>query len=306
MGDVFALQDKVAEKIVAALSVTLTADPSDASKAEETALPAAYDAFLKGWEHYRLDTPEHYAKALAFFQEATALDPGYDRARAAMASIHWKSYKQDWAAVLGLGAYESRSRALELLSQVADEPLALAQQVASQVALWRGRFDEAIEAAEAAVAENSSDADSQVVLAEALIYGGAPERALPLIASARRHDPSNEARYLFLQGLAAFVSEQFEAAARAFERTLELNPDLWNPDNRLGDAYCYPCVVLVSTYGYLGHSEEAHALSEKIKQQWPNFSVSTDYFLWPFRQGRDMDRFTKGLLKAGVAEQPGQ
>ncbi len=302
LADVFVLQDKVTEQIVTALALELTPGARARRDSKQSLDPRAYDAFLKGWEHYRLDTPEHYARALQYFQQAAELDPDYDRAWAAMASIHWKSYKQDWAAVLGLGAYAARSKARELLAKGSGKPLPLAYQVASQIALWRGRFDEAIEAAEQAVGYDSSDADSQVALAEALIYGGEAEKALSLIEEARRQDPYNESRYAFLQGLARFVMDQFEAAATSFERTLELNPELWNPEGRLGRAYCYPCVALISAYGHLGRIGDAQVLIEKIKNEWAGYSLSTGRWRWPFEAGTDMDRFADGLIKAGVEE----
>ncbi len=192
LADVFALQDKVTRQIVTALALKLTAGAEQIP--QETDNAAAYDAFLKGWEHYRLDTPEQYAKALRFFDEATEIDPGYDRAWAAMASVYWKAYRQDWAAVLATGSTEARSKAFELIAKASEKPTLLAYQVTTQMAEWRGKFDEAIEAAEQARALDPNDADSQVVLAEALIYGGEPERAQVLIESARRHDPHNEAR----------------------------------------------------------------------------------------------------------------
>ena len=300
MSDVFALQDKVAGSIVTALALNLTAGENAKPKGTDNA--AAYDAFLKGWEHYRLDTPEQYAKALRFFGEATELDPGYDRAWAAMASIYWKAYRQDWAAVLATGSTEARSKAFKLIAKASEKPTLLAYQVASQMAVWRGKFDEAIEAAEQALALDPNDADSQVVLAEALIYGGEPERAQVLIESARRHDPHSEARYAYFQGLAEFGRDQFEAAATSFRRTLELNPVLWNPEGRLGNTYCQPCVVLIAAYGHLGKIDDAQVLIEKIKKEWAGFSIASEYFLWPYKTDTDMKRFTDGLLKAGVEE----
>ncbi len=93
-----------ARQIVAALALNLTA----AQIPKETASPQAYDTFLRGWEHYRLDTPEHYSKALEYFQQAAEFDPNYDRAWAAMASIYWKAYRQEWNPVLAIGAFEAR------------------------------------------------------------------------------------------------------------------------------------------------------------------------------------------------------
>jgi tetratricopeptide (TPR) repeat protein len=300
--DVFALQDEVTRQIVAALSLKLKGSTRSLLAPEPTAKPLAYDAFLKGWEHYRLDTPAHYAKALQYFQEATVLDPDYDRAWAAISSIHWKSYKQDWAPVLGLSASEARSMALGFLAIVSDTSLPLAHQVASQIALWRGQFEAAVEAAELAVAYDSSDADNQVVLAEALIYGGAPEKALALLETARRHDPGNEARYAFLQGLAEFSMGNFSAAAISLRRIRDLDPGHWNPEGNLGNANCQPCVLLIATYGHLGRIDAALVQIEKIKNERAGFGISSEYVLWPFKPGPEMERFKEGLRSAGMVE----
>ena len=88
LADVFALQDQVTQKIVDALSVSLAAREPQTRERAETAVPAAYDAFLKGWEHFQKRTPEQYANALEYFQQAVELDPDYPRAHAAVASVY--------------------------------------------------------------------------------------------------------------------------------------------------------------------------------------------------------------------------
>ena len=57
IADVFALQDKVTNAIVDALALRLTNMEQIAVNQQETKVPAAYDAFLRGWEHYRRTTP---------------------------------------------------------------------------------------------------------------------------------------------------------------------------------------------------------------------------------------------------------
>jgi adenylate cyclase len=75
LADVFALQDRVTRRIVDALAVSLTAREQRAREETETDVSEAYDAFLKGWEHFQVRTPEHYGKALVYFQHAVKLDP---------------------------------------------------------------------------------------------------------------------------------------------------------------------------------------------------------------------------------------
>ena len=300
LANVFDLQDKVTAQVVDALALKLTQPETGGVHQKTTTDPEAYDAFLKGWEHYRRDTPEQYAKALDYFQRATELDPEYDRAIAAIAAVYWDSYRQGWYPVLGLERFRARALAQEYLARVKGKPIALAHQVESRIELWRGKHEAAIAAAERAVSLDRSDADGKVALAAAVIFGGEAERAASLIEVARRQDPRNQSRYIYLEGLAHYQLEEFEAAAEAFERTLELNPELWNPEGELGTTWCSPCTILISTYGHLGRKEKAEALVRKIERHWAGFSISGEIFLWPFEIGEDMNRFEEGLRKAGV------
>ena len=55
--DVFALQDKVTCGLADALAIKLTRDEEQLLARSETAVPAAYDAFLRGWALGRRRTP---------------------------------------------------------------------------------------------------------------------------------------------------------------------------------------------------------------------------------------------------------
>ena len=95
--DIFALQDKVTKAVVAALALQLTPGEQVAMGQHETTVPEAYDAFLRGWEHYQRTTPEDFVKAIPYFERAIELDPDYGRAHAALAMVYFRSYDQRWA-----------------------------------------------------------------------------------------------------------------------------------------------------------------------------------------------------------------
>ncbi len=66
--DIFALQDKVTKAVVGALAVQLTGVEQATLSQHDTAVPAAYDSFLRGWEYYQRTTPEDYKKAIPLFR----------------------------------------------------------------------------------------------------------------------------------------------------------------------------------------------------------------------------------------------
>ena len=82
LDDVFSLQDRVTRSIADTLAVKLTQAQELSLGQKETSVAAAYDAFLKGWAHYLLNSPDEYAKAIPYFEEAIGLDPNYGRAHA--------------------------------------------------------------------------------------------------------------------------------------------------------------------------------------------------------------------------------
>jgi adenylate cyclase len=306
LSDVFALQDRVTQRIVDALAVSLTAREQQAQERAETAVPEAYDAFLKGWEHAQKRTPEQYAKALEYFQQAVELDPDYARAHAAIASVYWKSWWEGWYATLGMSTSGARDAAAESLRRAMAEPSPLAHQVAAQILLGKGQHDDAIVEARKAVDLNPNDAVSRAVLAETLIYSGRPEEALTAIAVARRLDPYDEARYAYLEGFARFGMEQFDAAAQLLERALELGSDLWPPEpTTYREADCDPCEFLLAAYGYLGgRDRDIQATRNRLTGTWnaEMMVVRTIVGYRPFKEKSDAERFAEGLRRAGLRE----
>jgi adenylate cyclase len=315
LADVFALQDRVTQSIVDALAVNLTSRERRTQERAETARPEAYDAFLKGLEHYLKRTPAHYVKALEYFERAVALDPDYARAHAAIASVYWKGWSEEWYPLLGLGTSAIRTPpagfsfatglAERHLERAMAAPTPLAHQVAAQMRLWRGRYDEAIAQAKQAVALDPNDADSRAVLAEILISCGKPEEAIPVIGTARRLDPHNEARYAYLEGFARFGLEQFDAAAQHLERALELGPDLWPAETTYRDAYCDPCELLLAAYGYLGgRDEDVQAMRDRLygPHGTEGVNVQTTVALRPFKEPGDRERLAEGLRRAGLPD----
>jgi adenylate cyclase len=296
MGDVFSLQDKITHKIVTALAVRLTSGEEQHVATKETNNIAAYDAFLKGWGHYRRHTPSDFAKAISFFHDAIALDPNYGRAHAALALTHWRGsqYGRLWQESMGLSWVEGRLWAREYLQRAMKNPTSLAHQVASEMACFRREHEEAITQAERAITLDPNDPSGHEIMARALIYAGRPEEALDSIKRAMQLDPHHPGLALGLLGLAHFSMGQSEKAVPLIERALSHNPEILPM-----------AITLTAAYGSIACDQEARATLENVSKEavFPINLKSLMYFL-PFKDLEVAERFAEGLLKAGLPGQP--
>jgi serine/threonine protein kinase len=87
LSDVFAIQDEIARTIVDALQVQLTGEQAEQLAKRATVDPEAYDCYLKGRHHWN-NRPIGIPKAVQYFKEAVAKDPGYALAYTGLADCY--------------------------------------------------------------------------------------------------------------------------------------------------------------------------------------------------------------------------
>jgi len=86
LGDIFDVQDEIAERVATALKVKLGLGES--GEIGMTRNVAAYDAFLRGYAAYNEHTPDAFPLAIEHMHRAIALDPGFSRAWAYLYCIY--------------------------------------------------------------------------------------------------------------------------------------------------------------------------------------------------------------------------
>ena len=224
--DIFALQDRVTKAVVGALAVQLTGDEQMALGHHDTAVPAAYEAFLRGWEYYQKTTPEDYKRAIPYFERATELDPDYGRAHAALAMVYFRSYDQKWTGSLGILADRAFRTTQRYLKLAMAHPTSTSHQVAGNISRERGWYDDAHREFATAITLDPSDSWSYADQAYTLIWAGRPAEAEKQIAKAMQFDPRYPAVFVFYKGLAEFAQDRLPEAIKTFEEALQLNPDL--------------------------------------------------------------------------------
>jgi len=86
LGDVFAVQDEIAAAVVDELELRLLG--ARAPKAPQTD-PRAYALYLQGRHYFELYSSAGFEQALAAFNEALAIDPGFAPAWATLGALYW-------------------------------------------------------------------------------------------------------------------------------------------------------------------------------------------------------------------------
>ena len=293
MEDVFSLQDEITHKIASALAVKLTGEDQKRFGIGETDNLEAYDALLKGMAHWSQNTPESYANAISYYRLAIALDPDYSRAHAKLA------YSYQWSALMGFSGQNTvihMLRARKHLETAMRKPTSTAHIVASRMALFRRRFDEATFNSERAIALGPNDADAYSMMAKILNYTGRPRQGLEFVKKSMQLDPHNTNDDLYNMGQAYLCMGEYEKAISIAERAAEQYPQ--DP---------FYLELLVISYAHLGRIEEAGSVWEKISKRWigpaaPNLTA----YMWllPFKSTECEEIYADGLLKAGCPGQP--
>ncbi len=299
LDDIFGMQDGIVGSIVDALAIKLTSQDRHGLEKSETGDPRAYEAFLRGWERYRLGTPEDLVKAIPHFEKALSLDPLYSRASSSLASTYWNILSNGWQRHLGLRSAEIINIVRQNLEQALLRPIPLTYQLASERAAYLYRTaDAALVEAERAIAMDANDPAGHVAMAAALIKDGRAAEAIASIRTAMRLDPLYPSIYLSLLGQAHFAAGQYHQAVESFTQAAERNPD--------ND---WTAVYLAAAYGQLGLKEQAARALQKArelraKSGWGELTLlmadkhktNRYYFKW----FGDYKPLRAGLLKAGI------
>ena len=220
------LQSRIVRSIAQALSLRVNLSPEEAAARGETSVPAAYEAFLRGWDHYRQLTAEDFKRAIPEFEQAVALDQNYSRAYAALAMIYMRSATRHWTKLLGVSQDEAVSRARKYLALANEHPTTLSRQVAGWLDEWDNNMDAAIREFDGAIARDPADPWSYAYKAFVLNLDGRYAEAMTAIDEAIRRDPYGEVYFFYLvRGIAAFGLERLDEAVDILTTASRLNPD---------------------------------------------------------------------------------
>ncbi len=294
LGDIFALQDDITERVAMALEVKLTEGEQAQVRRGKTDNPEAYEYFLRALKIGRRFTKEDNVQARKLYEKAIALDPNYAHAWQEIGRLHYRDAKFGWT--------DTPDQSLTLAEKLAKKTLAIndsdafAYGTLSVVYMARKQHEKAIAYGEKALALSPNFADIHAAIALVFLYSGRPEEAVEMVKKAMRLSPYYPGWYLPVLGHAYRLTGQYKEAIDALEgwRTRA------NPRSEL------PYVMLAFTYVEAGRGEEAGVAVSKILKRKPKASIEgyAKSKFFAYKDPAEIKRVLDSLRKAGLPESP--
>ena len=231
-----ALQQDVSAAIAGQIRARLSPDAAGVAVNRQTAVPEAYDAYLRGRFLQSRRTPEANRQAVEAYRRATALDPNYALAWSSLAFTYAASILNADArpADVGPPARDAADRALRANPELAD-----AQFVAGYVN-WILDWDwpAAERRLRQAIALDPGAVDAHRALGHLLSQMGRAGEAEAAMTRARELDPLDLLSHA-LSSQVAFQGRDGTAAVRHARQAIVLDPTFWIGHMMLGQALAY-------------------------------------------------------------------
>jgi len=289
MADVFALQDHVNRKIVAALEINLTAADEERFDQVETTVPGAYDLLLRGVERYNVFNREAIADARELFKQAAVLDPNYARAYANIALTYATEVNFFWSRNRGesirLGL-EFASKALEM-----DDTIPQIYLTRSILYLSQRQHQTALEAAQRTIEVHPNYADGYATLAFIASYSGEFEQALDALARARQINPQSTGVYFEIEGRVQFLAKRYDEALSLLEESVDRNP-----------GFDRSHLTLAAVYAELGRLDDAAWSVDEALAISPDITLLQERRDTLYMRNTDIEHYLGALRKAGLPE----
>jgi len=285
--DIFAVQDEITFKVIAALQVKLTDGEQALIAAWGTANFEAYVKLLQGIEYVRRFNKEGNLLGRKLAEEVIALDPGYSQGYGLLGRTHVMDV---W-----LGLTKSPRKSLAEAVRLFQKVIAMYPSAADYRGLlgfvytMMRQHEKSIAELEKAIALNPNVADNHAWLGFALHLNGKHKEALVEIKKAIRLNPFPPNIYFLYLGNAYMYEGMYDESIVAYKKALRIQP------NNL-----FTHIRLAAIYSLLGREEEAHAETAEVLKINPKFSLEHFSKTIPFKNQSDTDYLINALRKAGL------
>ena len=289
LDDVFELQDRITETVVATIEPSLELAEIGRAKRKPTDRLDAYDLCLKARSlYYSSKDRDNNDAELRLLDQAIALDPNYAFAKAFAAQLIHLRMIQWWATPEDVA--KGSRLAHEALISSRDEPTTIAL-AAHALAYLTHDFDRAVAAMDRAVRLNPNSAVILNTSGWLRLWVSDEDRAIDNFSRLIRLSPKDPGIGVTYNGLAhafLFKNEPDMALEYARRSTHEL------------PGWVSAWMILVAASINVGNTQEAQESARRMMALSPNFYITKRWN--PFRDRRPFDLISERLRKAGVPE----
>jgi TolB-like protein/Tfp pilus assembly protein PilF len=290
MSDVFELQDRFTESIVAAIEPSLQRAEIERIKTKPAANLDAYDLLLHAQQLEDELTKQSLEAALGFLKKALALDPAYAPAMALAAYCHASRHSQGWST----DPEGEVKEGLRLAAKAVD----LGKEDANVLwlcafAVWRLATDapRAKELASRALLLNPNSARALTILGWMEMVSGNSEKALEMFHRAERLSPRDPSGWLTATGFAHayYIEDRYDEAAACAKRAVVQNP-------RFATALRF----LAASLAKAGRREDAAEAVQQLLEMDPEMTLSKIRARQKHLSEPILNKYLDGLRMAGL------
>jgi len=287
--DVFALQDEITKKVVAAIEPRLLEAEGIRSQNRSPEDLGAWEMVIQANSLFWRLTKAEGETAIATLKQAVAQYPNYAPAHSMLAFMMIVSGYLGWSAgerePLVKQAAALATRAAEL-----DDSDPWAHLALGYVAYTMRRTEVAAEEFQRAIDLNPNFAAAYGYLGVALALDGRPDQAIPQLEIAIRMSPHDPQNAVFNMGLAGahYLAGRYSEAIGFARKALQQRHG-WTGAHR----------IYVASLAQAGQIDEARAALQRLKELQPNISVEWIEQNVPYTAVQ-MPKFLDGMRKAGL------
>jgi adenylate cyclase len=288
--DVFELQDRITETVVAAIEPSVQAAEIQRSSFKPTDSLDAYDLYLRALSLQYFNTHENLDEALRLLDRAIALDPDYAFAKAIAASVQCTRNSQGWTTADDMT--KGGRLAYEALLSNRDEPTTIA--TAAHALAWLTRdYDTALAAMARAIQLNPNSAHILLRSGWLRVWVCDADVAIPEFLRAIRLSPLDPSIGWTLCGLAVafLIKGEYEKALEHARRSVREMP-------RWISALRTLAVAAVKA----DRQQEAEETVRRILLLSPDHSIAKERRSLAYRDDWVREMLLDGLRVAGLPE----
>jgi serine/threonine protein kinase/tetratricopeptide (TPR) repeat protein len=251
-GDVLTIEKELTETITETLKIELTADTAEKLDRRYSVDPEAHRLYLQG-RQFSIGSAKEMNKAVDYFQQAIARDPGFALPYAGLADVY---------VTLAYHGVMGREEALEKSRAAVQQALEIDANLAEALAasaerkyLFEWDWDGAERDFKTAVEVNPGSDFVRISYAYFLSAVGRFDDAIEQATMAKELDPLSPSAF-HLVAYSLMGKREYDRAAVEFRAALDLNPN-----------WTWGYIKLTKTYADSGQCEEAFATAEDAEAE---------------------------------------